>query len=144
MVVSGGAINTPAILLRSELKHPMIGRHLCLHPALVVGGVFPEDYDESAPGKTGGEGSDGGRGDGDGDRANSSSDGSTAQAAQAAGKQACLICLLFVLPDCSPVFCLFLCVCLNAATDGVDSAVISGADSVFLLRGRSSIRARAD
>eukprot|EP00903_Cladosiphon_okamuranus_P016206 g14954.t1 len=35
VVVSGGAINTPAILLRSGLKHPMIGRHLCLHPALV-------------------------------------------------------------------------------------------------------------
>lgn len=44
VVVSGGAINTPAILLRSGLKHPMIGRHLCLHPVLVVGGVFPEDY----------------------------------------------------------------------------------------------------
>lgn len=44
VVVSGGAINTPAILLRSGLKHPMIGRHLCLHPALVVGGVFPQDY----------------------------------------------------------------------------------------------------
>ncbi|CAM9295019.1 unnamed protein product [Ectocarpus fasciculatus] len=45
VVVSGGAINTPAILLRSGLKHPMIGRHLCLHPVLAVGGVFPEDYD---------------------------------------------------------------------------------------------------
>lgn len=46
VVVSGGAINTPAILLRSGLKHPMIGRHLCLHPVLVVGGVFPEDYND--------------------------------------------------------------------------------------------------
>lgn len=46
MVVSGGAINTPAILLRSGLKHPMIGRHLCLHPVLVTGGLFPEDYDD--------------------------------------------------------------------------------------------------
>ncbi|CAN0387413.1 unnamed protein product, partial [Ectocarpus sp. 8 AP-2014] len=45
VVVSGGAINTPAILLRSGLTHPMIGRHLCLHPVLAVGGVFPEDYD---------------------------------------------------------------------------------------------------
>ncbi|CAM9800849.1 unnamed protein product, partial [Hapterophycus canaliculatus] len=43
VVVSGGAIHTPAILLRSGLKHPMIGRHLCLHPVLVVGGIFPED-----------------------------------------------------------------------------------------------------
>lgn len=47
VVVSGGAINTPAILLRSGLKHPMIGRHLCLHPVLLVGGVFPEDYDQN-------------------------------------------------------------------------------------------------
>lgn len=23
----------------------MIGRHLCLHPVLLAGGVFPEDYD---------------------------------------------------------------------------------------------------
>lgn len=44
VVVSAGAIHTPAILLRSGLKHPLIGRHLCLHPVLLVGGVFPEDY----------------------------------------------------------------------------------------------------
>ena len=44
VVVSGGAIHTPAILLRSGLKHPLIGRHLHLHPVLVAGGVFPEDY----------------------------------------------------------------------------------------------------
>lgn len=46
VVISGGAIHTPAILLRSGLKHPMIGRHLCLHPVLVAEGVFPEDYRE--------------------------------------------------------------------------------------------------
>lgn len=44
VVVSGGAIHTPAILLRSGLRHPLIGRHLHLHPVLLVGGVFPEDY----------------------------------------------------------------------------------------------------
>lgn len=44
VVVSGGAIHTPAILLRSGLKHPLIGCHLRLHPVLVAGGVFPEDY----------------------------------------------------------------------------------------------------
>lgn len=44
VVVSGGAIHTPAILLRSGLKHPLIGCHLHLHPVLVAGGVFPEDY----------------------------------------------------------------------------------------------------
>lgn len=46
VVVSGGAIHTPAILLRSGLKHPLIGRHLHLHPVLVAGGVFPEDYQD--------------------------------------------------------------------------------------------------
>eukprot|EP00904_Undaria_pinnatifida_P004695 jgi/Undpi1/14226/HiC_scaffold_9.g03875.m1 len=44
VVVSGGAIHTPAILLRSGLTHPLIGRHLRLHPVLLAGGVFPEDY----------------------------------------------------------------------------------------------------
>lgn len=48
MVISAGAIHTPAILLRSGLKHPKIGRHLRLHPVLVTGGLFPEDYREDA------------------------------------------------------------------------------------------------
>ncbi|CAB1103128.1 unnamed protein product [Ectocarpus sp. CCAP 1310/34] len=74
VVVSGGAINTPAILLRSGLKHPMIGRHLCLHPVLAVGGVFPEDYD-------------GGHGAGEDDPKRSTG-GSMAVAAGTAGKQA--------------------------------------------------------
>lgn len=74
VVVSGGAINTPAILLRSGLKHPMIGRHLCLHPVLAVGGVFPEDYDGEH-----------GAGEDDPKR---STGGSMAAAAGTAGKQA--------------------------------------------------------
>ncbi|CAM9776690.1 unnamed protein product, partial [Ectocarpus sp. 12 AP-2014] len=74
VVVSGGAINTPAILLRSGLKHPMIGRHLCLHPVLAVGGVFPEDYD-------------GEHGAGE-DNPKRSTGGSMAAAAGTAGKQA--------------------------------------------------------
>ncbi|CAM9445079.1 unnamed protein product [Choristocarpus tenellus] len=44
VVVAGGALHTPAILLRSGLKHPLLGRHLCLHPVMAVAGVFPEDY----------------------------------------------------------------------------------------------------
>lgn len=58
VVVSGGAIHTPAILLRSGLKHPLIGRHLRLHPVLLVGGVFPEDYrrGDSAEGVAGDSG----------------------------------------------------------------------------------------
>ncbi|CAM9802464.1 unnamed protein product, partial [Ectocarpus sp. 13 AM-2016] len=74
VVVSGGAINTPAILLRSGLKHPMIGRHLCLHPVLAVGGVFPEDYD-------------GEHGVGE-DNPKRSTGGSMSAAAGTAGKQA--------------------------------------------------------
>ena len=36
VVVAGGAIQTPALLLRSGLKHPHLGRHLHLHPTVVV------------------------------------------------------------------------------------------------------------
>jgi hypothetical protein len=43
VVSSAGAIHSPALLLRSGLKHPKIGRHLCLHPVLGVGGIFPTD-----------------------------------------------------------------------------------------------------
>lgn len=36
VVVAGGAIQTPALLLRSGLRHPHLGRHLHLHPTVVV------------------------------------------------------------------------------------------------------------
>jgi choline dehydrogenase-like flavoprotein len=39
-VCSGGSLHTPAILLRSGLRHEKIGRHLTLHPVLGVGGLF--------------------------------------------------------------------------------------------------------
>ena len=42
MVVAGGAIQTPALLLRSGLKHPHLGRHLHLHPTVVVGARYPQ------------------------------------------------------------------------------------------------------
>ncbi|AII52338.1 GMC family oxidoreductase N-terminal domain-containing protein [Hymenobacter sp. APR13] len=40
VVVAGGAIQTPALLLRSGLQHPHIGRHLNLHPTVVVSGLY--------------------------------------------------------------------------------------------------------
>ncbi len=42
VVVAGGAIQTPAILQRSGLRNPNIGRHLRLHPATAIWGVLDE------------------------------------------------------------------------------------------------------
>ena len=42
VVVAGGAIQTPALLLRSGLKHPHLGRHLHLHPTVVVSARYPQ------------------------------------------------------------------------------------------------------
>jgi choline dehydrogenase-like flavoprotein len=42
VVVAGGALRSPAVLLASGLDHPAIGRHLRLHPVSVVAGVFDE------------------------------------------------------------------------------------------------------
>ncbi|MBT9393192.1 FAD-dependent oxidoreductase [Hymenobacter sp. NST-14] len=41
VVVAGGAIQTPALLLRSGLRHPHLGQHLHLHPTVVVSGIYP-------------------------------------------------------------------------------------------------------
>ncbi len=41
VVCSAGALHTPALLLRSGLKHDLIGTHLCLHPVIVTAGVVP-------------------------------------------------------------------------------------------------------
>ena len=38
-----GAIHTPALLRRSGLQNPNIGRHLKLHPASAVWGIFDEE-----------------------------------------------------------------------------------------------------
>ncbi len=43
VVVAAGAIHTPAILRRSGLGNPNIGRHLRLHPVTGVAGTFAED-----------------------------------------------------------------------------------------------------
>lgn len=42
VVVAAGAVHTPAILLRSGLENPHIGRHLRLHPTTVSVGLYPE------------------------------------------------------------------------------------------------------
>ncbi|OON67885.1 GMC family oxidoreductase [Hymenobacter sp. CRA2] len=41
VVVAGGAIQTPALLLRSGLHHPHLGQHLHLHPTVAVSGAYP-------------------------------------------------------------------------------------------------------
>jgi choline dehydrogenase-like flavoprotein len=42
VVAACGSIHTPALLLRSGLRNPNIGRHLALHPTSGVWGVFDE------------------------------------------------------------------------------------------------------
>jgi long-chain-alcohol oxidase len=43
VIAACGAIHTPALLKRSGLQNPHIGKHLKLHPASVVCGVFDEE-----------------------------------------------------------------------------------------------------
>jgi choline dehydrogenase-like flavoprotein len=43
VVVAGGGIESPALLLRSGLKHAALGRNLYLHPATVLIGIFDEE-----------------------------------------------------------------------------------------------------
>ena len=45
VVVAAGALNTPQLLLRSGLRRAAIGRHLGLHPARLVYGLFDEPQD---------------------------------------------------------------------------------------------------
>lgn len=42
VVVSGGSINSPAILLRSGLKGSRIGKNLHLHPVTYITGYYAE------------------------------------------------------------------------------------------------------
>ena len=42
VVAAGGSIETPALLLRSGLRNPAIGRNLYLHPVTVVIGLFDD------------------------------------------------------------------------------------------------------
>ncbi|RYY20542.1 MAG: FAD-binding protein [Cytophagaceae bacterium] len=41
VVVAGGAVQTPALLLRSGLRHPHLGQHLHLHPTAIVAARYP-------------------------------------------------------------------------------------------------------
>jgi len=43
IVVAAGGMESPALLLRSGLKHPALGRHLYIHPSTVDIGVFDEE-----------------------------------------------------------------------------------------------------
>jgi long-chain-alcohol oxidase len=43
VVAACGAIHTPALLRRSGLQNPNIGKHLRLHPATAVWGIFDEE-----------------------------------------------------------------------------------------------------
>lgn len=45
VVAAAGAIQTPALLLRSGLANPNVGRHLRLHPATAVWGLMEERVD---------------------------------------------------------------------------------------------------
>jgi choline dehydrogenase-like flavoprotein len=42
VVVAGGSIESPALLLRSGLDNPNIGRHLHMHPVAVVAGFYDQ------------------------------------------------------------------------------------------------------
>ncbi len=42
VVAACGAIETPALLLRSGIGGPAVGKHLRLHPAGIVNGIYPE------------------------------------------------------------------------------------------------------
>jgi choline dehydrogenase-like flavoprotein len=42
VVVAAGSIHTPALLLRSGIRHPALGRHLVLHPATALLGLMDE------------------------------------------------------------------------------------------------------
>ncbi|KAF9883364.1 hypothetical protein FE257_003531 [Aspergillus nanangensis] len=44
VVVSCGSLQSPLLLLRSGLKNSQIGRNLYLHPVIVAGAVFDEDF----------------------------------------------------------------------------------------------------
>jgi choline dehydrogenase-like flavoprotein len=42
VIVAAGALNSPAILLRSGLENKHIGQHLKLHPTTTIAGTYPE------------------------------------------------------------------------------------------------------
>lgn len=46
VVSSGGAINSPALLLRSKLENPNIGKNLYVHPAVFVKGTHKKPVNQ--------------------------------------------------------------------------------------------------
>ena len=42
VVVAAGAVNSPAVLLRSEIENKHIGKHLKLHPVSTISGIYPQ------------------------------------------------------------------------------------------------------
>ncbi|HRI26880.1 MAG TPA: FAD-dependent oxidoreductase [Chitinophagales bacterium] len=42
VVLAAGALHTPALLLKSGIRHPHIGQHLYLHPTVLVSGYYPQ------------------------------------------------------------------------------------------------------
>jgi len=42
VIVAAGSIESPALLLRSGIENPHVGRNLFLHPVTAVAGLFPE------------------------------------------------------------------------------------------------------
>ncbi|MGE5335353.1 MAG: GMC family oxidoreductase N-terminal domain-containing protein, partial [Nitrososphaerota archaeon] len=42
VAVAGGSVESPALLLRSGLENPNIGRHLRLHPVVTTGSLYPD------------------------------------------------------------------------------------------------------
>lgn len=45
VVVAGGSVESPALLLRSDIGGPAVGKHLRLHPAFIVVGLYAERID---------------------------------------------------------------------------------------------------
>jgi choline dehydrogenase-like flavoprotein len=45
VVLAAGALETPALLMRSGLESPHLGAHLFLHPTVAVTGLYPTDVD---------------------------------------------------------------------------------------------------
>lgn len=43
VVVAAGALESPALLLRSEIGGPAVGKHLRLHPSLAMSGLYDSD-----------------------------------------------------------------------------------------------------
>lgn len=42
VVIAAGAIETPALLMRSGVEHAELGKHLFLHPTTAVGGIYDQ------------------------------------------------------------------------------------------------------